>query len=537
MSRTLGVVATVALVAGICTPQLSAQVAEVTAIVETDPVPTDDDAADDAAIWIHPHDPSRSLVIGTDKRGGGLAVYDLAGWELQYDGSVRPNNVDVRYGFPLGGSSVDLVAFSEREEGTIGTYVVDPVARRVGDVGAGMIDLDFSPAGLCLYRSPTSGRWYAFVVGTRGELEQWELFDDGTGKVDGRLVRSLDVGDETEACTVDDALGRLYVSEEPVGIWRYGAEPGDGARRTLVDASDGSGHLTADVEGLAIYQTSDGDGYLIASSQGSDGFVIYERRSGYHVGTFRIVDGAVDGVSNTDGIDVTNVDLGPRFPEGLFVAQDGENPGANQNFKYVPWGAIARSFRPRLTIDTGFDPRGDVGGGRVRIRVARGPDDAEERRSGRMVLSDERLELVRDRRNQTVGLRFTGVAVPRGARITRGWIRFTVAEAAAGAITLVIRGQAADDARRFRRVDGDLSSRRLTNAQVRWRPSAWGTVGASGRGQRTPDLSELIQEIVDRPRWAPGNALVLVITGSGRRVAMSSEGDRSAAALLSLRYR
>ena len=177
-------------------------------------------------------------------------------------------------------------------------------------------------------------------------------------------MRSLDVGDETEACAVDDTHGRLYVSEEPVGIWLYGAEPSAGGRRSLVDASDGTGHLTADVEGLAIYQAARGDGYLIASSQGSDEFVIYKRRSNNYVGAFRIVDGPIDGVSNTDGIDVTSVALGSDFPEGLFVAQDGDNDSSNQNFKYVPWGDIARAFRPHLTIDTGLDPRGETEAGR-----------------------------------------------------------------------------------------------------------------------------------------------------------------------------
>lgn len=35
---------------------------------------------DDPAIWIHPTDPSKSLIVGTDKEvGGGLYVYDLSG--------------------------------------------------------------------------------------------------------------------------------------------------------------------------------------------------------------------------------------------------------------------------------------------------------------------------------------------------------------------------------------------------------------------------------------------------------------------------
>jgi len=71
--------------------------------------------------------------------------------------------------------------------------------------------------------------------------------------------------------------------------------------------------------------------------------------------------------ADTDGIVVTNVDLGPAFPFGAFVAQDGSNTGGNQNYKVVPWEAIAETGLPTLTIDTGFDPRavwppGDVNG-------------------------------------------------------------------------------------------------------------------------------------------------------------------------------
>ena len=41
-----------------------------------------------------------------------------------------------------------------------------------------------------------------------------------------------------------------------------------------------------------------------------------------------------------DGIDATAASLGPAFPQGVFVAQDGKNEGGNQNFKLVPWQAI-----------------------------------------------------------------------------------------------------------------------------------------------------------------------------------------------------
>jgi 3-phytase len=177
--------------------------------------------------------------------------------------------------------------------------------------------------------------------------------------VSGSLVRSFDVGSQTEGCVADDAAGRFYVGEEAVALWRYGAEPGDGELRVQVDTTDVGGHLVADVEGLALYTAQGGAGYLVASSQGADAYVLYERTgANAYVGTFQIVDGpAIDGTTGTDGIEVSNAALGPAFPFGVFVAQDGDNGEENQNYKLVPWQSIAAAFAPPLVIDPGFSPR------------------------------------------------------------------------------------------------------------------------------------------------------------------------------------
>jgi 3-phytase len=210
-----------------------------------------------------------------------------------------------------------------------------------------------------MYHSPATGRYYLFVDSAKGQVEQWELFDDGQGQVDGWLVRAFVLGTQTEGCVADDELAYFYISEEARGIWKYGAEPEAGTDRTLVDALKPGGPLTADVEGLAIYYASDGTGYLIASSQGSDEFIVYRREGkNPYVMTFAIgKGGGIDHVSDTDGIEVTNFNLGPDFPQGMFVAQDGHNDNGNQNFKLVSWPMIAEAMIPTLTIDTTRDPR------------------------------------------------------------------------------------------------------------------------------------------------------------------------------------
>jgi 3-phytase len=337
------------------TPQ---EAVRVTATVETDPVPHAGDSADDPAIWIHPLDPALSTVIGDDKNGG-IGVWGLDGRRIQFlDAETALNNVDVRYGFPLAGTfadgtahvAADLAGVGNETDGSIRFYKVNPRTRRLepaGDVptpGA-------RPYGSCFYRSAKTGRFHYFVKLASGVVQQWELRDGGGGRVAGAKLRSFDVGGVVEGCVADDALGAFYVAEEAVGIWRYGAEPDAGEARVQVDRCGRGGRLTADVEGLALYDAGDGAGYLLASSQGSSAYAIYERGGTHgYVGTFRIVDGAVDGTSDTDGIEVTSAALGPAFPKGLFVAQDGSNPGANQNYKLVPWERIAGAFAPPLRV-------------------------------------------------------------------------------------------------------------------------------------------------------------------------------------------
>ncbi len=346
-------------------------VVSVTAKAETTPVPHSGDAADDPAVWLHPTDLSQSTIIGTDKQGG-IAVYDLSGKQLSYRGDGDINNVDLRYGFPLGNAQVALVGGTNRSTNKLTFWKVnsDRTLSRVGDlsVGSGIGDV----YGFALHKT-SSGTFYAFVVDKdSGRVEQYRL-DGSSGQVQGTRVRSFDNGGISEGMVVDDAAGFLFVSEETVGVWRYGADPSAGSSRTKV-LSAGANGTSPDFEGLAIYQRPDGSGYLLLSSQGNSTYAVMDRKPPHaYLGSFEIGSGSVDSVFDTDGIDVTNVNLGPAFPEGLFIAQDGANSGGNQNFKLVPWGSIARAFSPDLAIDTSFDPRGgsECNGGSCQVKLTR----------------------------------------------------------------------------------------------------------------------------------------------------------------------
>jgi 3-phytase len=324
---------------------------------ETAPVPSGGDAADDAVVWVHPRNPDLSTVIGTDKDSG-LVVYDLSGNMLQFLPDGQLNNVDLRREV-FDGITLAVVTSAERQENVLLMYVVHPRSRLLHRANARRIESQIVVYGSCMYRSPRTGELYAFVTSKSGEVEQWRLFFDGF-RMDADLERSFDVGGQIEGCVADDEAAYLFIGEENLGIWRYGAEPDAGTSRVMVDSTGSGGHLTADVEGLTIYYASSGRGYLLASSQGDNTFAVYDRRPPHgFLLSFEVGENASRGIDRTtgsDGIDVMNFSLGGRFPAGVFIAQDSVNEGGNQNFKLVPWDAIAAAANPPLIVDPRYVP-------------------------------------------------------------------------------------------------------------------------------------------------------------------------------------
>lgn len=174
------------------------------------------------------------------------------------------------------------------------------------------------------------------------------------------------------------------------------------------------------------------------------------------------------------------------------------------------------------------------------VKVSNGNDDAEEAESGNMYLNSSDLELVYDSYNsagnQEVGIRFRNVVVPNGAIITNAYIQFTCDETANSSGSLTIKGEDEDNASIFTTTSNNISNRSNTTTSVNWTPSTWNTVGEAGSAQRTPDLTSIVQEIVDRGGWSSGNAMAFMLSGTGKRVAESYNGSASKAPLLHIEY-
>jgi 3-phytase len=329
--------------------------------VETPSMDGSGDVADDPAIWVHPTDASLSVLLGTskDESQGGLYAYTLDGDVLgKYASGKMLNNTDLRYDFPLGNETIDIVGATNRTDNTFLFFGMDPVSRELIHVGSIAVTLQ-DPYGFCMYRSSVDGSYYAIGTDTSGNLEQYKL-DGRSGSVTGQLVRKIRIGGVAEGCVADEEHRALYIGEEEAALWNYGAEPESGSIRTKVD--DVAGNLAADIEGVAIYRTSRGRGYIIVSSQRKGTLQVYDRISKVHLGQFQITASGtgIDGVTATDGVAASSRSFNGHFPNGVLIAHDGDNQGgATSNFKLVPWDAIAVSAG--LVIDTSYDPR--AGGG------------------------------------------------------------------------------------------------------------------------------------------------------------------------------
>ncbi|WP_047867115.1 phytase [Sphingomonas paucimobilis] len=310
----------------------------VAASAETDPVDSTSDAADDPAIWRNAANPAASLVIGTDKQAG-IHVYDLAGRRLSFTPAARLNNVDLR---ETGGRVI--VAASDRADKAqahVALFTLDTVARRLVPMGRYPVGAG-EAYGMCLWTRASDKALFGFVVLKDGRIDQVRIDLSGAApRVE--TVRSMKLGSQAEGCVVDDRTGLLYVAEEDVGLWRFAADPAAPGTATPIARVDGR-TLVADAEGLALAPRGAKGGYLVVSSQGDNAYTLYRLPGVIYAGRFRIGGGAIDGTSDTDGIELALGDFGPAYPKGLFVAQDGDNAPDTQNFKYVGWDKVRKAL-------------------------------------------------------------------------------------------------------------------------------------------------------------------------------------------------
>ncbi|WP_066225170.1 T9SS type A sorting domain-containing protein [Formosa haliotis] len=210
-----------------------------------------------------------------------------------------------------------------------------------------------------------------------------------------------------------------------------------------------------------------------------------------------------------------------------------------------PAGTVCDDGDPTTTIDLEDGNCNCIGikdEDTLTFQVNTGSDDAEQAETGGAMYSDSSdLELVydsfADQFNQTVGVRFNNILVPKGATILNARIQFTVDETSSDATNLVIHGEKVNNSMTFAETANNITNRTQTTATVNWfNVPAWNTVGESGNDQETPNLKSIVQEIVDQDDWQPYNSMSFFITGEGRRTAEAFDGSAEGAPKLVVTY-
>ena len=313
-----------------------------------------------------------------------------------------------------------------------------------------------------------------------------------------------------------------YENTEPYAInWTM---PGPGDYDILAVATDDDG-LTGSSSVISI-SVSNGDEPTVSITSPTDGQ--------YYSGpqTISIQADAAD----TDGT-ITSVEF--------FV--DGNSVGTDYSFPHsinwtIPTGGNYE-IHALATDDSGNETVSStvsiiVGVIYFSSQISSGDDDAEQRVSdGGMDLTSTDIELGDDpgyNEDQIVGLLFRNIDIPQGATITSAYITFETDEVDTESTSVTIKADDSDNAADFTSSDNNLSNRMLTSAAVNWNNiPAWNTVSEK---HQSPDITSVIQEIVDRSGWTEFNKIAIIITGTGSRTAESYNGEPANAASLHIEF-
>ncbi|WP_062058754.1 InlB B-repeat-containing protein [Aquimarina longa] len=250
---------------------------------------------------------------------------------------------------------------------------------------------------------------------------------------------------------------------------------------------------------------------------------------------------------STDNVGVSGYDI---YQNNVVVATtaytkytiDGLSPDVSYSFIIK-----ARDAAGNSSISSNQENSTTLGGSKrlFTTSIINGNDDVEEDKNGRIYSNSSDLELVYDSYNdsyQVIGLRFRSVKIPNNVTITKAYLQFTADENNSTDASLEISLHDSDDSPEFSS-SNPVSRRNVFSDKVIWNPSPWSNK-QDGNAQRSPNLKKLVQRLVNKNSWVPGNTISFIMRGAGnsltntsaKRVAYSYEGGRSRAAKLIVEY-
>jgi len=117
-------------------------------------------------------------------------------------------------------------------------------------------------------------------------------------------------------------------------------------------------------------------------------------------------------------------------------------------------------------------------------------------------------------------MRFNYLHVPPGAKITSAVLKMRADKASNTQSSFTIAAEDTGNSEAFYAVDRDISTRLITDARETWTPEDWPSKNSQ---INSVDVSRLVQEVTDRTDWCGGNAISLLVTGTGFRETVAQE--------------
>lgn len=115
----------------------------------------------------------------------------------------------------------------------------------------------------------------------------------------------------------------------------------------------------------------------------------------------------------------------------------------------------------------------------------------------------------------SAGMRFTNIAIPQGSKIISARLTVRVSMWLPQGVAGVVQAESTGNAAGFSENDRIVGSLPLTDAFVDWiwsPGSYYGDWNNRGTVCLSPDIGQVVQEVVDRPDWTSGNAIALVLS-------------------------
>lgn len=119
------------------------------------------------------------------------------------------------------------------------------------------------------------------------------------------------------------------------------------------------------------------------------------------------------------------------------------------------------------------------------------------------------------------GVYFDEVQLLQSAQVAKAYLQLTPAETDSQSTELEIQAELSVNPLPLKFERAELSRRPRTIAIVKWRTGPWTTASMP---ERSPDLSPILQEVLSQTGWRAGSSLLLLIHGSGKRVAQLPNG-------------